>query len=48
MMYDKRVELNELFKLFIKYDVTITSIKTVVTGIEEYYLSLISGGNYNA
>ena len=40
--------LNELFKLFIKYDVTITSIKTVVTGIEEYYLSLISGGNYNA
>lgn len=39
--------INELFKLFIENDVTITSIKTVITGIEEYYLNLISGGRYN-
>lgn len=39
--------INELFKLFIENDITITSIKTVITGIEEYYLNLISGGRYN-
>lgn len=39
--------INELFKLFIENDVTITSIKTVITGIEEYYLNLISGGRYH-
>lgn len=39
--------INELFKIFIENDVTITSIKTVITGIEEYYLNLISGGRYN-
>ncbi len=40
--------LNDLFKLFIEHNVTITSVKTVVTGIEEYYLSLIGGGKHDA
>lgn len=40
--------LNELFDFFNKENIEITSIKTVVTGIEEYYLSLISGGKYHA
>ncbi len=39
--------INELFKLFIGNNINITSFKTVVTGIEEYYLSLISGGTHH-
>ncbi len=39
--------LNNLFKLFIDKNINISSVKTIVTGIEEYYLSLISGGKHN-
>ena len=37
------VDLNELFEMFNSNNLKITSIKTIQTGIEEYYLSMISG-----
>lgn len=46
-IYDQHITQNEISKVLIMNDVMIESINKKATSLEEYFLKVIKGGNYN-